>query len=80
MHEIVLVRCVKSNLWIVRCKIQAIREHGGLTSNFYVLTNMSSRRSLKRNEILMREITGMIVNSVYTGRKRSLLTDYSQNS
>ena len=52
-----------------------MREHGGLVSNSFVLTNLATGKSLTQNECLIGKLGGMKVNHVLVEKNTILLTD-----
>ena len=77
--EIVLVRSERTNLWTVRCRVEQVREHGGLATSSYVLTNLSTGKSLTRNERLIRKRGGMKINGLLVRTDLVLPSDKVRN-
>ena len=60
--------------------MEQVREHGGLASNSYVLTNLSTGKSLTRIEGLIRKLGGMTVNNIPVRKDLVLPMDKVRNS
>ena len=78
--EIVLIRSDKTNLWSIRCRVEQVREHSGQASISYVLTNLSTGKSLTRNKRLIRKLKGMKLNNIPVIKDLVLPSDKVRNS
>ena len=78
--EIVLIRSEKTNLWSIRSRVEQVREHSGLASNSYVLTNLSTGKSLTRNKCLIRKLGGMKIKGLPVRKDLVLPSDKVRNS